>query len=129
MPRLLARGAALISVTLFLGAVRWTSNTAIAGAGRGLAPSSAIILAQADEEVSSEQIDKYVAVYRSMQRNHSLSVEQAAAAQGLSLRAFREIEDRIERNDVARDEARRALAAGTDQSKNRQPAPAPTTPR
>lgn len=71
-----------------------------------------------DKNVSPEQIQKYVAVYRAMQRDHSLSVEQAAAAQGLSVSAFRELEQRIESDDLARDDARAALAA---------PAPQPTS--
>jgi hypothetical protein len=46
-----------------------------------------------------------------MQRNHSMTVEQATAAQGLSVAAFRDLEQRIESDDLARDDARRALAA------------------
>ena len=79
------------------------------------------ILAQDDDDTgdsttnkgaSPDEIQKYVAVYRAMQRNHSMTVEQAAAAQGLTVGAFRKLEDRIERDDLARDDARRALAAG-----------------
>ena len=53
-----------------------------------------------------------VAVYRAMQRNHSMTVEQATAAQGLTVGAFRDLERRIESDDLARDDARRALAGG-----------------
>jgi len=45
-----------------------------------------------------------------MQRNHNLTIEQAAAGQGLTVAAFRELEQRIESDDLARDDARRALA-------------------
>jgi hypothetical protein len=69
-----------------------------------------------DKNVSPEQIQKYVAVYRAMQRDHSLSVEQAAAAQGLNVSAFRELEQRIESDDLARDDARAALAAPAQQA-------------
>ena len=62
--------------------------------------------ATSDKNVSPEQIQKYVAVYRAMQRDHSLSIEQAAAAQGLTVSAFRELEQRIESDDLARDDAR-----------------------
>lgn len=65
----------------------------------------------ADMGVSPDQIAKYVAVYRAMQRNHSMTVDQAAASQGLSVAAFRDLERRIEKDDLARDDARRALAA------------------
>ena len=46
-----------------------------------------------------------------MQRNHSLTIEQATATQGLTVAAFRDLEQRIESDDLARDDARRALAA------------------
>jgi hypothetical protein len=63
---------------------------------------------------SPDEIQKYVAVYRAMQHNHSMTVQQAAAAQGLTVAAFRDLERRIESDDLARDDARRALAAPTD---------------
>lgn len=52
-----------------------------------------------DDSVSPKQIQQYVAVYRAMQRNHSLTVEQASSQQGLTVSAFRDIEQKIERND------------------------------
>lgn len=66
----------------------------------------------ANKGASPDEIQKYVAVYRAMQRNHSMTVEQAAAAQGLTVGAFRDLERRIESDDLARDDARRALAGG-----------------
>ena len=60
--------------------------------------------------VSPEQLQKYVAVYRAMQRNHGLTIKQAAASQGLTVPAFRDLERRVESDDLARDDARRALA-------------------
>jgi hypothetical protein len=65
----------------------------------------------ADKGVPPAQIEKYVAVYRAMQRNHNLTIEQAAASQGLTVQAFRDLESRIESDDLARDDARNALAA------------------
>src|SRR5262249_42296799 len=41
--------------------------------------------AAADKGASPDQIEKYVAVYRAMQLNHTMTVEQAAAAQGLTV--------------------------------------------
>ncbi len=64
-----------------------------------------------DKGASPDEIEKYVAVYRAMQRNHSMTIEQATAAQGLTVTAFRDLERRIESDDLARDDARRALAA------------------
>ncbi|MGZ6252623.1 MAG: hypothetical protein ACXWM1_06095 [Candidatus Binataceae bacterium] len=82
--------------------------------------------ATSNKNVSPEQIQKYVAVYRAMQRDHSLSVEQAAAAQGLSVSAFRELEQRIESDELARDDARAALAASAQQATS---APTPAAHR
>lgn len=82
--------------------------------------------ATADKGASPEQIEKYVAVYRAMQRNHNLTVEQAAAAQGLTVGAFRELERRIESDDAARDAARNALAAPAQSAT---PAATPTAQR
>ena len=62
---------------------------------------------------SSDEIKKYVAVYRAMQHNHSMTIEEAAASQGMNVGAFRDLERRIESDDLARDEARRALAGET----------------
>jgi hypothetical protein len=62
---------------------------------------------------SSDEIKKYVAVYRAMQHNHSMTIEEAAAGQGMNVGAFRDLERRIESDDLARDEARRALAGET----------------
>jgi len=90
--------------------------------GRGSAAVTGIIVAQADEKthagevVSSNDVKKYVAVYKAMQHNHRLTAEQAAATRGLKAEAFRDLEQRIERNDLARDQARRALAEGAQQT-------------
>lgn len=78
--------------------------------------SGAMLIAQddtgADEsEVSPDQVDKYVAVYKAMSRDRSLTVEQAAAAQGMTLRAFRNLENRIQQDDSALQHARDELQA------------------
>ena len=62
-------------------------------------------------QVSSKDIEKYVAVYRAMQRNHAITVDDAASAQGLTVTQFRELENRIERDDAARERARDELQA------------------
>ena len=51
-----------------------------------------------------------------MQCDHALTVEKAAASQGLTVAAFRELEGQIEHDENARDQARRALAMGTQQT-------------
>jgi hypothetical protein len=77
-----------------------------------------------DKGVPPAQIEKYVAVYRAMQRNHNLTIEKAAASQGLTVHDFRDLESRIESDDLARDDARNALAApANDAAQQQTPAP------
>ncbi len=65
----------------------------------------------ADEtEVPPKQMNKYIAAYIAMQKDRSLTAEQAASRQGLTLREFREIEGRVERNELLRERVRDALS-------------------
>jgi len=64
-----------------------------------------------EETIPTDQVDKYIAVYSSMQKNHSLSVEQAASKQGLTVDQFRTLEDKIERNPVIHERVLDALKA------------------
>jgi len=78
-----------------------------------------------DTELPPDQVEKYINVYRAMQRDHSLDVEQAASRQGLTLQAFREIESKVERDDLVREHVRQALANPSSESS----APNPKTTR
>jgi hypothetical protein len=80
-----------------------------------------------DNGVSSEQVEKYVAVYRDMQRNRSLTVETAAAKEGLSLSEFRQLEEKIERDDDSRERARTELQAAAAPSPSATAPAAPST--
>ena len=117
----------LLRTLLFLGLAPIVAG--IAYTSRGSAGTAGVVVAQADkktgtdEQVSSDEIKKYVAVYIAMQRDHTLTVEKAAASQGLTVAAFRELEGQIEHDENARDQARRALATGTQQTA---PAQTPT---
>ncbi|MGH7815744.1 MAG: hypothetical protein ACREQI_17285 [Candidatus Binataceae bacterium] len=65
---------------------------------------------QIDEpEVPQSQVDKYVAVYKAMQRDHSLTAAQAAAQQGFTVEQFRALENRIMGNNVLHAQVRKAL--------------------
>jgi hypothetical protein len=72
-----------------------------------------------ENEVPPQDVDKYIKVYQAMQHNRNLTVEQAAAAQGLSVTAFRSLEDRIERNDALREHVRDALKPQASPSPSR----------
>ena len=62
-----------------------------------------------DKDVPTSQVDKYISVYESMQKDHNLTVEQATSKQGLTVAQFREIEGKIERDDTLRERVRKAL--------------------
>ena len=64
-----------------------------------------------EEPIATDQVDKYIAVYVAMQKDHGLSVEQAASKQGLSVDEFRSLEDKIERNPVVHQRVLDALKA------------------
>ncbi len=78
-----------------------------------------------DTEVSSDQIEKYVAVYKDMQRDRNLTVEQAAAKEGLTLTQFRELEQKIGHDDLATERARNELQAAAAQATSPASAAAP----
>jgi len=109
LPLALSFCAVVLLYALFHSGLARLVGSTDAGAG---AEMRGPIIAQeeGDEtEVPPEQIDKYIAIYRAMQRDHSLNVEQAAQQQGLTLGAFRDIEHKIERDDMIRERVREAL--------------------
>ena len=67
-----------------------------------------------DKDVPTSQVDKYISVYESMQKDHNLTVEQATSKQGLTVAQFRSIEGKIERDDTLRERVRKALRHATD---------------
>jgi hypothetical protein len=62
-----------------------------------------------DKDVPTSQVDKYISVYESMQKDHNLTVEQAASKQGLTVGQFRSLEHKIEADDTLRERVRKAL--------------------
>ena len=62
-----------------------------------------------DTDVPPQEVDKYIKVYQAMQHNRNLTVDQAAAQQGLSLTDFRNIENRIQRNDALQQHVKESL--------------------
>ncbi len=66
-------------------------------------------------EVSPAQLEKYVAVYKAMQRDRSLNVDSAAAANGMTLDAFRALESRVQHDEAALQRAREELQTAVKQ--------------
>ena len=62
-----------------------------------------------DKDVPTSQVDKYISVYESMQKDHNLTVDQAASKQGLTVAQFRDLENKIEADDTLRERVRKAL--------------------
>jgi hypothetical protein len=86
-----------------------------------------------NNEVSPAQVEQYLKVYKAMQRDRTLTVEQATAAQHLTVEQFRDIEARIERDGVLRERVRRELLKTAEQKSNAlklkpQSAPSPSKP-
>ena len=102
--------ASLIGMALARG-----TGAALPAQDRAASIRAAMQLVQDEEgsgdeaDVPPQDVDKYIKVYQAMQHNRNLTVEQAAAAQGLTVAAFRSLEDRIERNDALREHVRDAL--------------------
>ena len=69
----------------------------------------------ADSEVPPDQVEKYVSVYTDMQRNRGLTIDAAAAKEGLTMAQFRDLEQKIERDDLAREHVRAELQAAAQQ--------------
>jgi hypothetical protein len=119
---------AAVAVGLTLAAA---GITAVAGGFRAFAASSAAVapyakpLVVAQEDLGGEEkpvapadVEKYINVYKAMQRNHSLTVDQASAQQGLTVRQFRDLEIRIQRDGALREQVRRALRKAGEPSKS-----------
>src|SRR5262249_39432023 len=112
--RLLLGVTYVLASLMGMGIARGTS-AALPVESSGASTRAALHLVQAEEgsgdetDVPPQDVDKYIKVYQAMQHNRNLTVEQAAAAQGLSVPAFRSLEDRIERNDALREHVRDAL--------------------
>ena len=62
-----------------------------------------------DTEIPPDQVQKYIAVYKDMQHDRSLSVEQAAGKEGMSISEFRGLEQKIERDEPTREHVRDEL--------------------
>jgi hypothetical protein len=62
-----------------------------------------------DKDVPNSQVEKYINAYKAMQKDHSMTAEQAASKQGLTIAQFRTLEGRIERDDTLRERVRKAL--------------------
>jgi hypothetical protein len=64
-----------------------------------------------DTKVPPDQVEKYVAVYKDMQRDRGLTIDKAAAKEGLTVSNFRDLEQKIERDEPAREHVRTELQA------------------
>jgi len=118
--------ACLLTSLIGLAVARATSAAPLAQ-NRGASIRAIVHLVQEDQasgdetDVPPQDVDKYIKVYQAMQHNRNLTVEQAAAAQGLSVSAFRSLEDRIERNDALREHVRDALKPQASPSSQTEP--------
>ncbi len=108
---LVACAGAVLGVSAAIGA---DSITITRHTYNDWASAAATQLAQAqdlgeDKPVPPSEVRKYIAVYAAMQRNHQLTVEQAASRQGMTVQQFRSLEFRIERDPAAHEQVLKAL--------------------
>lgn len=80
-----------------------------------------------ESDIAPSDLEKYVAIYRDMQKDRSLTVEQAAAKEGLSLTAFRGLEQKVERDDAAREHVRDELQESAAQASGESSTPQSTS--
>ena len=73
------------------------------------APAPASETGDDDKDVPTSQVDKYISVYEAMQKDHNMTIEQAASKQGLTVAQFRTLENKIENDDTLRERVRKAL--------------------
>jgi len=71
-----------------------------------------------NNEVTPAQVEQYLKVYKAMQRDRTMTVEQATAAQHLTVVQFRDIEARIERDGILRERVRRELLKTAQEKSN-----------
>ena len=108
---------ALIAIIcgVFMASIVWSAPSQSRERARRLAAEPATAPAPAEEtdeddkDVPTNQVDKYISVYESMQKDHNLTVDQATSKQGLTVAQFRQIEGKIERDDTLRERVRKAL--------------------
>ena len=102
---------------------------AASGSHRELAAAAGKVVQDEDQgdetDVSTADINKYVAVYKAMQRDRSMTAEQAAIGQGMTLKSFRDLENRIEGDEAAREQAREKLRAAASPAPSASGSPAP----
>ena len=67
-----------------------------------------------EDAVPPNQVDKYIAVYSAMQKNHGLSVAQATSKEGMTVSEFRTLEDKIQRNPAVHERVLDALKASAN---------------
>ncbi len=116
------KGATLAMIALILGAIgmlpasrAWSASTCQPRhRSLQLVATPANQLAQDsddddNQDVPTSQVDKYISVYESMQKDHNLTVDQAASKQGLTVAQFRDLENKIEADDTLRERVRKAL--------------------
>lgn len=122
---LLCSVTCLLTTLVVMAGARGMTSAAPPAEKRGPSIRATVRLVQDQEgsgdetDVPPQDVDKYIKVYQAMQHNRNLTVEQAAAAQGLSVSAFRSLEDRIERNDALREHVRDALKPQASPSPSR----------
>jgi hypothetical protein len=122
-PGLVNRLALLV---VFAAIAAWPPRGLASAIRPAVAPARILVQGDSDndtDQVPPAEVDRYLAVYKAMQRDRSLTAEKAAAQQGMTLQAFRELESRVERDDAATQHVRDELQKSARQALPSAPSP------
>lgn len=72
-------------------------------------PHAQEVTAEEPPPVSDKEVDTYIAVYKAMQADHGLTIEEAIQPHALSLEEFRHIERRVQDDPRLVDKVRESL--------------------
>jgi gas vesicle protein len=104
----------MVKILILLAAIGATT-------GLVLSPSRPPVAQEAEEDedsssgVKETEVELYIAVYKAMQANHQLTIEEALKPHNTSLEQFRSIERRVQKQQRLVDRVREELVAASRQ--------------
>jgi hypothetical protein len=106
LPRFLRTFLIIGATVLATEWVHWQFGTR---SGIHLRVDSLSDVAGGDTSVTEAEFELYVTALETMHENHGLSVEDAAESEGMTLDTFRDIERRVQANDLLVERTRESL--------------------
>jgi hypothetical protein len=79
------------------------------GVGYGSRPQAQESAESEEDDVSEQELERYIEVYKAMQADHGLTIDEALTERGMELGEFRALEQRIQHQDGLVRRVREAL--------------------